>query len=343
VTCHALPCIEIGRPGTTQESQGLAAHYRGGAKQAARKEIVMRLGAPVWPFQWNPPYEDAIRRIAALGFRSVELIAWNEQALAEYYTPPRIRDLRALIADLGLQLSEFVSTAGAMASPDAAKRDQVVEHFRRFCAVAVELGADTVNTVAPTPFGLAAPPLKQLPLAQVWTMPVPAGLDWQRGWEEFVATVRRVMEVVEDAGLRYAMEPHPYRYVANADGMLRLIDQVPSPALGINYDPSHTFPAGDMPHVAVYRLGGRIFHCHVSDNDALTNAHWRPGMGKIDWRALLQALHGTGFTGTISIELEDVPGVANHQQAAAPAFDDEMRASRHYLQYVSRDLGIDWE
>ena len=36
----------------------------------------MRLGAPVWPFQWNPPYEEAIRRIASLGFRSVELIAW---------------------------------------------------------------------------------------------------------------------------------------------------------------------------------------------------------------------------------------------------------------------------
>ena len=98
--------------------------------------------------------------------------------------------------------------------------------------------------------------------------------------------VRRVMAVVEDAGLRYAMEPHPYRYVANADGMLRLIDHVPSPALGINYDPSHTFPCGDLPNVAVYRLGDRVFHCHFSDNDALTNAHWRPGMGKIVWRAL---------------------------------------------------------
>ena len=40
----------------------------------------MHLGAPVWPFQWNPPYEDAIRRIAALGYQHVELIAWNRQA-----------------------------------------------------------------------------------------------------------------------------------------------------------------------------------------------------------------------------------------------------------------------
>jgi sugar phosphate isomerase/epimerase len=190
---------------------------------------------------------------------------------------------------------------------------------------------------------LPAPPLKQLPVSQVWTMAVPSGLDWQRGWEEFVATVRQVVAVVEEAGLRYAMEPHPYRYVANADGMLRLLDHVPSPALGINYDPSHTFPSGDMPHVAVYRLGARVFHCHFSDNDALTNAHWRPGMGKIDWRALLAALHEVGFSGTISIELEDVPGVASPQRAAGPEFEAEMRASRHYLQFVSRDLGIEWE
>ncbi|HTE21300.1 MAG TPA: hypothetical protein VK689_23285, partial [Armatimonadota bacterium] len=89
----------------------------------------MKLGAPVWPFQWNPPYEDAVRRIASLGYRNVELIAWNRQALDEYYTPDRIRDLRTLMSDLGLSLSEFVSTAGAMASAAREERDGVVEYF----------------------------------------------------------------------------------------------------------------------------------------------------------------------------------------------------------------------
>ena len=300
----------------------------------------MHLGAPVWPFQWNPPYEDAIRRIAALGYRHVELIAWNRQALDEYYTPDRVRALRALMGDLGVTLSEFVSTGGAMASAEAAERDGVVEYFKRFCDVARELGADTVNTVAPTPFNLRVPALKNLPVSQIWSVDVPNGLDWDRNWNEFVETVRRIMTVVEDAGLRYAMEPHPYRYMANADGMLRLLDHVPSPALGINYDPSHTFPCGDMPHVAIYRLGRRVFHCHFSDNDALTNAHWRPGEGKIDWGALLQALHDTGYQGTLSVELEDVPDVANSQQAAGPRFDEEMRLSREYLLRLCAERSI---
>lgn len=303
----------------------------------------MKLGAPVWPFQWHPPYEEAIRRIARLGYRNVELIAWSPQALEEYYTPARIRELRSLMDDLGVGLSEFVSTAGAMAAAEAAERDGVVEYFKRYCAVARELGADTVNTVAPVPFNLRVPPLKQLPVTQLWTTEVPAGLDWDRNWNDFVQTVRRVMAVVEDAGLRYAMEPHPYRYVSSADGLLRLADHVPSPALGINYDPSHTFPCGDMPHIAIYRLGRRVFHCHFSDNDALTNAHWRPGMGKIDWRALLAALHAVGFEGTLSVELEDVPDVASATAAAGPRFDAEMVRSREYLLEVSEGIGIRWE
>jgi sugar phosphate isomerase/epimerase len=151
-----------------------------------------------------------------------------------------------------------------------------------------------------------------------------------------------VMEIVEGAGLRYAMEAHPYRHVSSAASMLRLLDHVPSPALGMNFDPSHMFPCGDMPQLAIRDLDDRVFHCHFSDNDGLTNAHWRPGNGKIDWHAVLEALRDVGFQGTISIELEDVPGVATPGQESTPALDQEYRASRHYLRFVSEELGIQW-
>jgi sugar phosphate isomerase/epimerase len=151
------------------------------------------------------------------------------------------------------------------------------------------------------------------------------------------------MEIVEAAGLRYAVEAHPYRHVSSAASMLRLLDHVASPALGMNFDPSHMFPCGDMPQLAIRDLGERIFHCHFSDNDALTNAHWRPGCGKIDWRAVMEALRDVGFNGTVSVELEDVPGVATPRQVSTAALDEEYRASRHYLLYISEQLGIQWE
>src|SRR5437667_9912479 len=111
----------------------------------------MKLGAAVWPFRWQPPYEEAVRRIAGLGFRAVELIAWDAEALASYYTPARVRELRALIADLGLELSEFVSTAAGMVSPEPAAREACLDHFRRVVEVADGPGTRTTNTVPPMP------------------------------------------------------------------------------------------------------------------------------------------------------------------------------------------------
>ena len=89
----------------------------------------MQFGAAVWPFQWYPPYDDAIRRVARLGFRHVELIAWDRDALQTYYTPDRIAALRRLIADEGLTLSEFVTTPTGIASADRGRRAAAVDHF----------------------------------------------------------------------------------------------------------------------------------------------------------------------------------------------------------------------
>src|SRR5215207_7394456 len=100
----------------------------------------MKFGASVWPFQWDPPYEDAISHIASLGFEAVELIAWNSESLHEYYTPKKVDELRSFVEDAGLEISEFVSTPEGMASPDEKERERAVEHFKRAVEVAVGLG-----------------------------------------------------------------------------------------------------------------------------------------------------------------------------------------------------------
>ena len=63
----------------------------------------MKFGASIWPFQWDPPYEDGISRIASLGFEAVGLIGWNRQILQEYYTPKKVKELRTFVGDSGLR------------------------------------------------------------------------------------------------------------------------------------------------------------------------------------------------------------------------------------------------
>lgn len=305
----------------------------------------MKFGASVWPFKWNTPYDVAISRIARLGFGAVELIAWNREVLEEYYTPRTVKDLGNIIDSEGLVLSQFVSTPSGMASPDKREREQSVEHFKKLVEVGVALGTDIVNSVSVHPFGIQFPRITELPHLQSFQVDIPIGLNWQQNWLDYVDTMRRCCDLCEDAGLKYALEPHPFRYVANASAMLRLIDYVKSDSLGMNFDPSHLFPVGEIPHVVIYQLGDRIFHCHFSDNDATTNVHWRPGKGKIDWEAVMIALKAVGYDGVISIELEDVPGVARSvsdlpsEWVAAEAFDRENTEALNYIRDMGKRVG----
>ena len=302
----------------------------------------MQFGASIWPFQWHAPYDDAIRRVARLGFTNVELIAWDAAALDEHYTPQRVQTLRRLLADEGLTLSEFVSTPAGAGSPDAKRRAGAVEYFKRVVDTAAALGTTMVNSVVSTPFDLRFPVLLELPATQEVTVELPRGLDWTEGYKAYVDTLQQLCAMCEEAHLRYALETHPHRWASTALSLLRIIEDVGSPVLGANLDPSHLFPCGDLPQVAVYQLGQKVFHTHFSDNDGQTNAHWRPGKGKIDWSATLQALQDVGYNGVISIELEDVPGRASKSNpVAGEAFDRENQETMRYLAGLAGTLGID--
>jgi sugar phosphate isomerase/epimerase len=310
----------------------------------------MKFGASIWPWKWDAPYAEAVRRIARSGFRATELIAWNESSLSDYYTPATIAVLRRTLADEGMTLSQFVVSNHAAASADPSRRRQSVDIFMRGADVAAELGATIVNTVTHMPLGLPYPRITDRPSMQTFSIEVPNGSDWQRNWDDYVATLKECAAYAESLGLRYSLEPHPFRYGANADGMLRLLEAVDSPALGVNLDPSHLFPVGEIPNIVIYRLGSRIVHCHFSDNDGETNVHWRTGMGKIDWTHVLRALKDVGYDGVVSLEFEDVPGVSRAQAqvsgaykgnaVASDGFENEYKVALDFLSDIAREVGV---
>jgi sugar phosphate isomerase/epimerase len=73
-------------------------------------------------------------------------------------------------------------------------------------------------------------------------------------------------------------------------------------------------------------------------------------MGKIDWLAMFQALKDIGYDGTVSIELEDVPGVSRGPNSNAPGvyrnitatdeFVAETVAGMDYLKDICKQVGI---
>jgi sugar phosphate isomerase/epimerase len=296
-------------------------------------QIPFAFGSTVWTFSWIPPYEAGIRRVAAAGCTSFELSIWNTDAIDNYYTKERISNLKSLARDEGLALTNIFCNLNFSSDPGGRISNGDLDGFRRGIETAVALGSPLITTSTPYPFGRSIAPILQRPISQIWTAPVESQWDWKGDYDQFVETVARGCELAAEAGLKVAIEPHPYRWVNSAQSMLRLLERTGSPNLGFNFDPSHLFPSGDMPHFTVLMLGDRIFNTHFSDNDGQTNAHWRPGRGKIDWLAILSALEASQYKGPLTLELEDVPGASHwtHTEPATDQLDDELRRSIAFL------------
>ncbi len=313
----------------------------------------MRFGAPVWPFKWEEPYDGAIRRIRGLGFSAVELIGWKAATLDSYYTSQTIKELRSVLDGEGILLSQFVANPGELASGDAAERAKAVETFKRFADVGAELGTKIVNTVTHFPFGIKNPPMVDRAMVQLFTVDVPGDLDWKQNWLDYVDAIRQCAQYAESVDLKYSLEMHPFRYASATEGLLRLIEAVDSPALGANFDPSHTFPNGDFTHVSIYKLADRLWHCDFSDNDGTNNMHFRPGKGKIDWALAMKALKDINYDGVVSLEFEDIPGVSRGVRPQAGAYepnveatanvDREYKIALEFLTGLAEDAGLNVE
>lgn len=308
----------------------------------------MYLGAASWTFSWGPPYDTAVKRIAALGFKSVELTIWGEDFLRDYYTPATCRELGSLIRDKGLRLSEVFCIPVGIAATDPKGRAASVEYFKRILDAAQTLGTDTVIALAPTPFDLDFPFIMHRPTSQEWTVDLPTNLDWHQNWKDMIGVFTQFAKECESRKMRVALEPHPHRMMHNSAGMSRILDQIASPAIGLNLDPSHLLPMGEIPEVVAYEIGDRVFHTHLSDNDGQSNAHWRPGKGKVNWNAFFRALKAVGYNGALSIELEDVPGAAGYpgfhrDPNSTDEIDKQHRMAMEFLTRICEQEGITLE
>ena len=131
--------------------------------------------------------------------------------------------------------------------------------------------------------------------------------------------VRLVFENWPQGGQRLAGTPELWEAMFRA---------VPSPALGLCFDPSHLVWQGIDWRRALHEFGPRIYHAHAKDTEIVAEPSYRygiygaqlaankgrrsgwyryrlPGNGVVDWAAYVSALIEVGFDGLLSIEHED--------------------------------------
>jgi sugar phosphate isomerase/epimerase len=138
-----------------------------------------------------------------------------------------------------------------------------------------------------------------------------------------------IARMAADNGVRIAFEPWPGRVTGygpyqwanmaiSPELYDRLFEAVPHDTLGIEYDASHYLWQG-IDYIQILRdYGDRIYHIHAKDilidserlkRKGVHGADWWrfviPGLGQIEWPALLSAVRSTGYTGDLTVEHED--------------------------------------
>ena len=123
------------------------------------------------------------------------------------------------------------------------------------------------------------------------------------GWRENIRSIRKLVKLAEDAGVRPALEnvPEPFPFVLKSVSDFRRFYEESGIDVGIALDVGHSNITGENLKF-IQTFGDRIAHVHAHDNMGDWDSHLEVGKGTVDWKGFLSALKKAGYSGAISVE-----------------------------------------
>jgi len=146
-----------------------------------------------------------------------------------------------------------------------------------------------------------------------------------------VESFNEIAPVLEANNARIVVEgwPGPGALVCTPEGYRGFFKEVPSMAMGVNFDPSHLIRMGIDPLRFLREFATRVGHVHGKDTElnaenlyeygheqkptfgkeyGFGSMAWRytiPGQGITSWTTVFRILQDNGYKGCVCIELED--------------------------------------
>jgi 3-oxoisoapionate decarboxylase len=143
---------------------------------------------------------------------------------------------------------------------------------------------------------------------------------------------REAVKIAEEYGIRMAVENH---IDFTADEMLRLLAEVNSPWLGINFDTGNFLRLLDDPLKAMTKLAPYVYATHIKDlkvQKGVAADEWYffsctpVGDGVVDNGKLVQLLAQAGYQGLLAVEIDFLhPDYNNNEDQAVAQSVTELR------------------
>ncbi len=289
--------------------------------------------------------EEVLSFAQAEGFDCVELMCWppgkaeRRYAGVTHIDATRLSD-EALASIQGLTQSASVAISALgyypnLLSPIEAEAEVALSHLKQVIRAASALGIRTVNTFA--------------------------GRDWRRSiddnWSRFVEIWHPLIAFAEESSVRIGIENCPMYFTQDEwpSGKnlaispaiwRRMFAEIPSPSLGLNYDPSHLVWQQMDYLKPMTEFASRLFHVHAKDvridrerldsvGILATPLEYHspklPGLGEIDWGRFFSVLGDAGYEGAVCIEAED-RAYEKSLETRKAALRQSARYLRNYLE-----------
>jgi sugar phosphate isomerase/epimerase len=264
-------------------------------------------------------FEQVIDYAAENGFACVEMMCWPVGKAERRYAGVTHIDVADMNEEKAAYINKYAKSKGVEISalgyypnpldPDLEKREVYVEHIKKIIKAANILGINTVTGFIGRDKNKTVEENLQI-FKEVWTP---------------------IVKLAEENNVRIAIENCPMLFTSDEwPGGLnlattpsiwrRMFELIPSPNLGLNYDPSH-FVWQQIDYVKpIYEFKDKIFHVHFKDikvyKDKLDQVGIMatplqyispklPGLGDVDWGKYVSALTDIRYTGPACIEVED--------------------------------------
>jgi len=263
--------------------------------------------------------EEVIDFAAAEGFDCVEIMCWPVGKAERRYAGVTHVDVSEFGAGDAQRVNDLLAAKGVEISglgyypnplaPDRAEAQVYIDHIEKVIRAAALLGVNQVNTFI--------------------------GRDWTRSvednWPRFLEVWPPLVQFAGSQGVRIGIENCPMFFtedewpggknLAYAPAIWwRMFEAIPSPTLGLNYDPSHLVWLRIDYLKPLWEFGERIYHVHAKDvrldrqrldevGILATPLEFHtpklPGLGEIDWGRFFSVLSDVGYEGAVCIEVED--------------------------------------
>jgi sugar phosphate isomerase/epimerase len=238
-------------------------------------------------------YCRALELVKELGFSGFQPEIFTKEALPDWINSGS-KAVSKQARESGLQATQFVAhfMMESFSTPEAVHSDSGLEDLKQIIEIAKHFDNCRVLTIPVGPFTIQ--------WDQIQTVNPSWALDTRKRLAE---KIDRFLQLIENAGLLFALEILPSSAVGGIEGFLAICNELDSPDLGINLDTGHAWACREIVPLLPFRLKDRIFGLHLCDNFGTENLSLTPGKGSIEWKPFMRNLLRSSYNGSIDIEI----------------------------------------